>query len=188
MNPAQPALIEHILERMPVGVAILDCTDLRLPYVNAYLLSLLDPPWRAHSAIGHTLGEVVPDEVLRAAEPLLRQVCATGQPLTFSDIPYEGFLETRGRTYWHVSIEPSTNLLPSVPSEEPAPTEMQSAERTLVITIEDVTKLVRSRLHLDAIHYISSAIVGVALFCCLITHSQVESCALPALIHQDRTQ
>lgn len=160
MNPAQPALIEHILERMPVGVAILDCTDLRFLYVNAYLLSLLDSPWRAHSVIGHTLGDVVPDEVLRAAEPLLRQVCATGQPLTFSDIPYEGFLETRGRTYWHVSIEPSTNLLPRVPSEEQAPTEMQSAERTLVFTIEDVTKLVRSRLHLDAIHYISSAIVG----------------------------
>jgi PAS domain S-box-containing protein len=160
MNPAQPALLEHILERMPVGVAILDCTDLRFLYINAYLLSLLDPPWHTHSAIGHTLGEVVPDEVLRVAEPLLRQVCTTGHRLTFSEIPYEGFLETRGRTYWHISIELSTNLLLHIPSEEQASTEMQHAEHKLIVTIEDVTKPVRSRLHLDAIHYISSAMVG----------------------------
>src|SRR5271157_6462370 len=104
MNLAQPALLEHILERMPVGVAILDCTDLRVLYINSYLLSLLDQPWRTQSPIGHTLGEVAPHEVQKAAEPLIRQVCSTGQNVTFSDLPYEGFLETRGRTYWHVSI------------------------------------------------------------------------------------
>jgi PAS domain S-box-containing protein len=160
MNPAQPALLEHILERMPVGVAILDCTDLRILYVNSYLLSLLDPVWRSQSIMGRTLDEVVPHEVRKAAEPLLRQVCSTGRGLIFSDLPYEGFLETRGRTYWQVSIELSSNLISHVPYEGQAHAIMQNAERVLLITIEDVTNQVRSRLHLNAIHYISSAILG----------------------------
>ncbi len=160
MNPAQPALLEHILERMPVGVAILDCTDLRILYANSYLLSLLDPVWRSQSIMGRTLDEVVPHEVRIAAGPLLQQVCSTGQLVTFSDLPYEGFLETRGRTYWQVSIELSSNLLSYVPYEGQTHAVTHNSERVLLITIEDVTNQVRSRLHLDAIHYISSAMLG----------------------------
>jgi PAS domain S-box-containing protein len=160
MNPAQPALLEHILEHMPVGVAVLDCTGLRFLYVNDYFQSLLDPPWHIQSPLGHTLGEVVPDEVRKAVEPLLQQVRSTGQRVTFSDLPYEGFLETRGRTYWRVSIELSTNPVSSMLSQGQAYSDTQYTEHTLLVTIEDVTKLVRSRLHLDAIHYISSAILG----------------------------
>lgn len=160
MNPAQPALLEHILERMPVGVAILDCTDLRILYANSYLLSLLDPVWHSQSIIGHTLDEVVPHEVRIAAGPLLQQVCSTGQHVTLSDLPYEGFLETRGRTYWQVSIELSSNRISDVPYEGQAHAVMHNADRVLLITIEDVTNQVRSRLHLDAIHHISSALLG----------------------------
>jgi len=160
MNPAQPALLEHILERMPVGVAILDCSDLRILYANSYLLSLLDPVWRSQSIMGRTLDEVVPHEVRIAAGPLLQQVCSTGQLVTFSDLPYEGFLETRGRTYWQVSIELSSNLLSYVPYEGQTHAVTHNSERVLLITIKDVTNQVRSRLHLDAIHYISSAMLG----------------------------
>ncbi len=160
MNPAQPALLEHILERMPVGVALLDCTDLRVLYINSYLQSLLDQSWRTQSLIGHTLDEVAPHEVQKAAMPLIRQVCSTGQNVTFSDIPYEGFLETRGRTYWQVSIELSTNSMSNMPYEGQVHTDTHNPEHTLLITIEDVTNLVRSRLHLNAIHHISSAMLG----------------------------
>jgi PAS domain S-box-containing protein len=159
MSPAQPALLEQILERMPVGVAILDCADLRVLYINSYLQSLLDPRWRAQSPIGHALGDVAPHEVQKAAESLIRQVCSTGQSATFSDLPYEGFLETRGRTYWRVSIEHSTNSIPSMPYKGQADKDMHYPQYVLVITIEDVTNLVRSRLHLNAIHHISSAIL-----------------------------
>jgi PAS domain S-box-containing protein len=160
MNQAQPALLEHILEGMPVGVAILDCTDLRFLYVNSYLLSLLDPRWHSQSVVGRTFNEVIPQEVRKLAEPHLQQVCLTGQRLTFSDLPYEGFLEKRGRTYWQVSIELSIGSASSMPGEVHAYIETHNVERTLLITIEDVTNQVRSRLHLDAIHYISSAILG----------------------------
>jgi PAS domain S-box-containing protein len=160
MNLAQPALLEHILERMPVGVAILDCTDLRILYINSYFQSLLDQPWRTLSPIGHTLDQVAPSEVQKVAEPLIRKVCSTGQHVTLSDLPYEGFLETRGRTYWHVSIELSPNSMSNVPYEGQVYTDALNPEHTLLITIEDVTNLVRSRLHLNAIHHISSAMLG----------------------------
>ena len=160
MNLAQPALLEHILERMPVGVAILDCTDLRVLYINSYLQSLLDQPWRARSPIGHTLNQVAPYEIQKVAEPLIRQVCSSGQKVTFSDLPYEGFLETRGRTFWHLSIELTPNPVANIPYEGQVHTDTLTPEHTLLITIEDVTNLVRSRLHLNAIHYISSAMLG----------------------------
>ena len=160
MGPAHPTLLEHILGRIPVGVAVLDCTGLRFLYANSYFLSLLDQPWRSQGVIGHTLDEVAPQEIRNAAKPVLLQVCSTGQSQTFSELPFEGFLETRGRTYWHVSIEVSTNLIPRGQYQEQAGVETHNSEPTLLLTIEDVTDKVRSRLHLDAIHYISSAIVG----------------------------
>ena len=157
MQPEQSARFEHILEHMPLGVAILDCTDLRLLYINSYFVSLLQQPWDTQSVVGHLFEEVLPDELRRAAEPQVREVCATGQSAVLSDIPFEGFLETRGRTYWRISIEPFTS---HVSAGEQLPAEKHSTEQTLLITIEDVTNHVRSRLHLAAIHHISSAIAG----------------------------
>ncbi len=157
---AQHALSEHILDRMPVGVALLDCTDLRVLYINSYLQSLLDQPWRTQNPAGHTFDEVAPHEVQKAAVPLIRQVCSTDQIMTFSDIPYEGFLETRGRTYWRVSIELSRNSMSNMPYGGQVHTDTHNPKHTLLITLQDVTNLVRSRLHLDAIHHISSAMLG----------------------------
>src|SRR5215470_2620695 len=157
MGPAHPILLEHILRRMSVGVAVLDCTDLRFLYANSFLLTLLDRSWRSQGVIGHTLDEVVSQGIRQVAQPVLRQVCSTGQGQTFAELPYEGFLETRGRTYWRVSIELTTNL----PYQEQAGAEtLRAEEPALLVTIEDVTEKVRSRLHLDAIHSISSTIVG----------------------------
>jgi PAS domain S-box-containing protein len=157
MQPEQSARLEHILKHMPVGVAILDCTDLSFLYVNTYFVSLLPQPWDTQSVVGHSFEEVLPDELLRATGPVIREVCNTGQSKVLSEIPYEGFLETRGRTYWGISIEPFTS---NDTAGEQLPSEKQHAEHTLLITIEDVTNDVRSRLHLEAIHHISSAIAG----------------------------
>ncbi len=157
MQPEQSARLEHILEHMPMGVAILDRADLRLLYTNSYFVSLLQQRWHTQDVIGHLLEEVLPFELRKAAGPRVREVCATGQSAVLDDIPYEGFLETRGRTYWRISIEPFTV---NVPAGEQPPAEKHNAEQTLFITIEDVTNNVRSRLHLAAIHHISSAIAG----------------------------
>ncbi len=159
MNSVQPALLERILERMPVGVVVIDCTSLRVLYINSYLQSVLPPPWHTQSPIGHRLNEVVPYDVYKIAEPLMQQVCSTGRSVTFSDIPYEGFLETRGRTYWHVSIEFPINSISSTSYEGETTEDVQKPEHRVLVTIKDVTNQVRSSLHLNAIHHISSAIL-----------------------------
>src|SRR5947207_13609906 len=155
MNSVQPALLEHILERMPVGVVILDCTNHHILYINTYLQSLLPSPWHTQSPINHSLREIMPNEEYKIVEPLIQDVCLTGRGVTFSDIPYEGFLETRGRTHWHITIElPQSTLY-----EEQESIDLQNTELRLLITIKDVTNHVRSSLHLNAIHQISSAIL-----------------------------
>src|SRR6266699_2180796 len=159
MNAVQPALLEHILERIPVGVVILDCTSLRILYSNTYLQSLLPSPWHTQSLIGHSLREIVPHEEYKIVEPLIQEVCLTGRGVTFSDIPYEGFLETRGRTYWHVSIEFPINSISSTSYEGETTEDVQKPEHRVLVTIKDVTNQVRSSLHLNAIHHISSAIL-----------------------------
>ena len=154
MEPEQPAQLESIFRHMSVGVAILDCTDLRLRYANPYLLLLLDQPRRSLAILGHSLDEILPEELWRIAQPFLQQVCATGQRLSWYDIPYEGFLAARGRTYWRVSIERTETY------ELASDSEKENTTRTLFVTIEDVTELARSRLYVNAIDSISSAIVG----------------------------
>ncbi|HWZ18848.1 MAG TPA: ATP-binding protein [Ktedonobacteraceae bacterium] len=159
MNSVQPALLEHILERMPIGVVILDCTSLQILYINSYLQSLLPLPWRSQSLIEHSLRDIVPDAEYKLAEPILQEVCSTGRGVTFSDIPHEGFLETRGRTYWQISIELSQSTLVSIMTEEQDEKKLQNTAHNILITIKDVTHQVRSSLHLNAIHQISSAIL-----------------------------
>lgn len=163
MELQQSRQLEYILGRMPVGVAILDCTDLRIRYVNPYLLSLLEESWRSQGVIGQHLAEIAPAEVLTVALPILQQVCSSGQSKRFSDIPYEGFLKTRGRTYWRVSIEPSPDFASDAGAQEQAGAgaqELSNAGGALLVTVEDETNLVRSRLHIKAIHNVSSAIAG----------------------------
>ncbi|HYL43176.1 MAG TPA: hypothetical protein VEU97_07315, partial [Ktedonobacteraceae bacterium] len=148
------APLDQILGQMAVGIALLDRIDLRLRYANPYMLSLLDQSRRNQEVIGLCLEDLIPNEMNKLILPFLQQVCSSGQRMTWSDIPFEGFLATRGRTYWRVSAEcissPSTGL--NYPT--------QSAGNTLLVTLEDVTELARSRLYVDAIHSISTAIVG----------------------------
>ena len=96
MEPEQPVQLEHILRHMSVGVTILDCSDLRVRYINPYLQSLFDQveqPRRFREAIGHCLQELLPDEYYKIVLPLLQQVRTTGKKKMWPDIPFEGFLE-----------------------------------------------------------------------------------------------
>jgi PAS domain S-box-containing protein len=157
MESGRAVQLEYVLGRVPVGVAILDSTNLCIRYANSYLRSLLDGPWRSRDIVGQCVHEVMPEAIAQVALPLLSRVAETGQRLNYAEIPYEGFLETRGRTYWKVTIERSPDF-----SAQELPTNEQNGGPALLLTIEDVTDSVRSRLHLNAIHHISSAIAGAS--------------------------
>src|SRR5579883_1567444 len=148
MEPEYTTQLQHILERMTVGVAILDCTTLRVLYANSYLISFCPEPWRSLGLVHRHVQEILPADIYRLAEPLFRQVCLTGEKMSLPEVPYEGFLETRGRTYWRISLE----LAPSAPGAQQT--------RSLLVMLEDVTSSVRARLQLEAIRHISAAIAG----------------------------
>jgi PAS domain S-box-containing protein len=154
MEPGQAVQFEHILGHVSVGVAILNSTSLHIRYANPYILAFLDEPWCYQNVVGLRIDEVLPAQICDIALPLLRQVRESGQAVHYADVPYEGSLETRGRTYWRISIELSTT-----PSGDTLDVEEDQQSELLVIA-EDVTDKVRSRLHLQATHSIISAIAG----------------------------
>ncbi len=139
--------LQHILERMNIGVVILDYPALSVLYANAYVHSITPDPWLAHGVVGLGIAEILPPDLYQMALPFLEQVWQTGKKLVFSDLPFEGFLEVRGRTYWRVSLE----LAPAADADQ---------QPTLLVSIEDLTSSVRSSLQLEAIRHISAAIAG----------------------------
>lgn len=166
----QPAPRAFILEHVPAGIALLNDTSLQVLYTNSYLNTLLNQFGLPVDFLdlpglpGSTLQDILPYSFYQQVEPVLREAASRGEALDFTDLPFEGFLETRGRTYWRVNIEPGsletldTALLNSLAELSSLP------ERLLLVTIEDVTDKVRARMHINAIHYISSAIAkGYAL-------------------------
>ncbi len=140
--------LESILGYLSVGVIILDATDLCIRYMNSYLFSHLEEPWSYQDVKGRRIDEILPDEMNKVIVPLLRRVAMTGESVQYAELPFEGFLQTRGRTYWRVVIKKASTH------------EMPGVANTLLVTVEDVTDAVRSRLHLNAIRHVSSAIVG----------------------------
>ncbi|HET8851616.1 MAG TPA: PAS domain-containing protein, partial [Ktedonobacteraceae bacterium] len=176
MEPEQSGQLEYILGCMSVGIAILDCADLRLRYANAHLLSLLEESWHPQEVIGHRLDEILPYEVYKVALPILQHVCSSGQSVNFSEVPFDGLLKTRGRTYWRVDIQPAPSLATNPPGsveqsharavivEDSSPISLSGGQglsgSALIVTVEDQTNLVHSRLRLKAFHNISSAIAG----------------------------
>src|SRR5438309_1224892 len=104
MKLAQAVQLEHILNYLSVGVAILDATNLRVLYINPYLHSLLEKSWQQREITEQRLEDILPEAVYQLALPLLQQVAVTGEGIRHQEVPYEGFLETRGRTYWEICI------------------------------------------------------------------------------------
>jgi signal transduction histidine kinase len=156
----------YILGKTPIGVAILDCNDFRIRYINPYLQALLNETWQDREVIGHCLHEIVPAKLHQMVLPLLQQIVRTRQRAHYAEVPYEGYLASRGRTYWRISIECSP--------DEAEPREQLSAS-TLCIILEDVTEMVRARLYLNTIHHISAVTASPTFL------PQVFDCTLQAL-------
>ncbi len=136
--------IEALLGCLSVGIVALDSTDLRIRYLNSYLLAQLEQYWNQQEVIGQRVTEFLPGNVRENVLALLHSATISGETLEFTELPYEGLLYTRGRTYWHVTIKTVHELF--------------DLHETLLILVKDVTERVRSRLLLNAIHAISSAI------------------------------
>jgi PAS domain S-box-containing protein len=151
MEPGSAVQLEHILGHVSVGVVILNAEDMCIRYVNPYLRSLLDEPWSYREVVGRCLNEILPAPLFAVADPVLQEVSASGQHVSYAEVPYEGFLERRGRTYWRISIE---RVLDS------SSTTNGRSSYSLFVTIEDVTETVRARLYLSAIYHISSVLAG----------------------------
>ena len=91
--------LEYILDMMPVGVAILDAASLHIRYINPYLYKLFDTCLHTEEVIGHSINEILPTKLHEDALHTLRQIATTGQRTQCKEVPFEGYLEVRGRTY-----------------------------------------------------------------------------------------
>ena len=98
MEPGRAEQLEYILGNVAVGVAILDPTSLCILYANSYLRSLLDESWSSQDLRQYSAEEVIAPKCRSIIIPLLRQVAASHEPIRYHEVPYEGFLESRGRT------------------------------------------------------------------------------------------
>lgn len=155
MNSGSENHLEDVLVNMSVGVALLDATNFCIRYANAYLHSLLVTLWQQEEINGQQITEILPESLHSIILPLLRQAATTQTKIELAEIPFEGFLEIRGRTYWRISIEYRAPT--SVQIEQGA-----QSNSILLVTIEDITEAVRARLHIQAVHAISSALAGPA--------------------------
>ncbi|MBE3560920.1 MAG: PAS domain-containing protein [Ktedonobacteraceae bacterium] len=162
MEPGLAGALEYILGSVPAGVAILDSTSLSILYATPYLLAYLDERWSSQGIIGRHIEEVLPADIYQSLLSLLRQVAASGKRIRLSEVPFEGFLETRGRTYWNITIERAPRPVLSEHTGKTEQDERREPSRPVIITVEDVTEAVRSRLHLNAIQHISSAIASAS--------------------------
>src|SRR5579875_1867481 len=106
MQDGHTSQLEYILDTLTTGAAVIDTSALRVLYANAYLHELLGEPWRNQNIINSHLEDILPREVYMAAQPVFEQAISSGAPIYFDEVPYEGFLEKRGRTYWRLAIRP----------------------------------------------------------------------------------
>ncbi|GCE07017.1 PAS domain-containing protein [Dictyobacter aurantiacus] len=166
MDPEYGTQLEYTLDTLSVGVALLDGSDFRIRYVNPYLRSLLVALLRQQEVVGRSASELLPETINAALLPLLRQVASGGERVELAEVPFEGFLEIRGRTYWRITIESYTAT--DKPGQAGAPGNgvafgsKPGQTRHLRVMLEDITEAVRARLHIQAVHAISSALAGPA--------------------------
>ena len=145
MEQGQTEQIETLLGCLSVGIAVLDSTnDLRIRYLNAYLRAQIEKHWHVQDVTGQKVDELLPEEVRKSVLARLHTVIVTGEGIDFAELPYEGFLQTRGKTYWHITL---TRV-----------SETSGYHDALVVMVEDVTETVRSRILLHAIKNVSSDI------------------------------
>ncbi|HVP39632.1 MAG TPA: PAS domain S-box protein [Candidatus Saccharimonadales bacterium] len=101
-EPSPPSLADLLLDRAPVGLAVLD-RDLRYLFVNPCLAELHGVPAARH--LGRTVREVAPPFAARF-EALARRVLDTGQPALNVELLGEPAPPSRAPCSWTVSLLP----------------------------------------------------------------------------------
>jgi len=97
-----PDLVRAVLERSGTAVMVFDA-DLRIVYVNDLAARVGGHPVEAH--LGRRLGDIHPQTV-EQAEPLLRRVLETGEPVLNEETVWESPDPPHQRWYWMVSYVP----------------------------------------------------------------------------------
>jgi signal transduction histidine kinase len=93
-----------MLEHLPGGVALFDVCDLRLLAANAQYHALQEPAWQHGRALGHTLMEIVPQELYPRVLPLFHRVAQTGVA-SYLEAALSTTLE-HGVAYWNWAVHP----------------------------------------------------------------------------------
>jgi PAS domain S-box-containing protein len=95
-----------LYDTAPVGLGFVD-PDLRFVKVNEALAKINDKPMAEH--VGRTVFDVLPEEVAKKVEALLRQTMATGRPLRqvelYGTMPHDPGNEH----WWSVTCHPMSN-------------------------------------------------------------------------------
>ncbi len=98
----QLAEIEAIYQSAPIGLNVLD-TELRFVRINERLAEMNGLPLEAH--IGHTIRELLP-ELADTAEPVLRRILETGEPILNVEIVGETPAQPGVQRTWLESFLP----------------------------------------------------------------------------------
>ena len=141
--------LDLLFDDLSIGIVILDATHLNIHFVNAYAYRQLEKHLRSHPLQQLGVQDFLPEEMCTFIHPILQQVATTKQQVQYTEVPYEGFQEERGRTYWRITIKSPPAFIQ---------TPLTSTENTVFITLEDVTQVVRTRLYMHALERVSSAI------------------------------
>ncbi len=146
MEQEQLTQFEALFKYLPVGIAILDSTDLCIRYLNTYISTQLVAHGYPQDVRGRRVEELLPEKIHKDITASLQEVAANSAEITYKELSYEGYNATRGRTYWRVNIKKVHELI--------------NLHDVLLITIEDITESVRPQLQLQAVQSISSTMIG----------------------------
>lgn len=137
-----------MLERMPIGVALLDAQDLRLLAANGLFQSFLEPQWQDGQAIGKPLTDWFSQAEATGIAPTFRMTAETSVALSIDE--YTLFDAERGTTYWKATLDPVCDNDGHVTQ--------------LLLTANDITAQVLARQQAEQAHALLSQ-----------THREVEA-------------
>ena len=150
-----------LLAGAPIGYAVLDA-DLRFVMVNEHLAAINGRPAAEH--VGRSLGEVVPT-LAATAEPLFRQVLASGEPLREMELSGELPSAPGVQRHWTESVYP-------VPDAQGRPTGLA------VVVFEDTGRVEAERARARALALLDMLVmrapIGIAFLDTELRYRQME--------------
>jgi len=120
-------VFETALERLPLGIAILDSQGMHTRWANRAFREYLDEPWSEANLTGLKLQELMPHMAESGLEAIMHKVVTSGRPC--SDLHYVVNGPRHKARFWRISLQP----LP----------DCDSAFGDLLVQIEDVSDQLR---------------------------------------------